>query len=255
MREGATFSQRFVARLRALLEEDWRGRAGAFFRRGVSSISDVNDRYLQLEDKAAQAPDLAWRAVQGLAGEKHAKAISDYARAENDSIDLALKQRVLDDKVRQEKATADKLEAEAALAKINELKARAELVKTLQDLNLAMTVDRDGVIRIARCEQLPADLLQQVFTLPEKRLLGTVVDITIQDSKGIAQKSLGQVTLVRWICRIGDRVERDQPIFEISSDALDAEIPSPAEGILSEILVEENSIIQPDTIVGRINKD
>src|SRR5882757_7379409 len=119
MPEHGTKIQRFVAKLRAVMDEDWSGRTGAFFRRGISRISEVNEEYLHLEDKASEAPDLAWRAVQGLAGEKHAKAISDYAKAENDKIDLALKQRVLEDKVRQERATADRMESEAGLAKLN----------------------------------------------------------------------------------------------------------------------------------------
>jgi hypothetical protein len=254
MSESTVHSRRFVARLRAFLEEDWKGKAGAFFRRGISSISEVNDEYLHLGEKAEEAPDLAWRAVQGLAGEKHAKAVSDYARAENEKIDLALKQRVLDDKVRQEKATADKLEAEAAIAKINELKARAELAKTLSDLNMAITVAPDGGIRVFRDQRLPADFISHIFSLSEKRDLGLVVDVTLRESFGSSNFELKDIKLVKWLCKVGDRVEHDQPILEIETEILDAEVPSPVTGIIYEIKVSDGAI-DLDTVIGRIEKN
>ena len=49
-------------------------------------------------------------------------------------------------------------------------------------------------------------------------------------------ESIAEGTVVRWIKKVGDEVDRDEPLFEISTDKVDAEIPSPAAGILSEAI-------------------
>ena len=48
-------------------------------------------------------------------------------------------------------------------------------------------------------------------------------------------ESIAEGTIVRWIKKVGDKVDRDEPLFEISTDKVDAEIPSPAAGVISEI--------------------
>ncbi len=48
-------------------------------------------------------------------------------------------------------------------------------------------------------------------------------------------ESIAEGTIVRWIKKVGDKVDRDEPLFEISTDKVDAEIPSPAAGVLTEI--------------------
>src|SRR5260221_4539726 len=68
---------RLVAKIKAVLEEDWLGAAGRRFRHTLSKISDLNRKHLHLEERASAAPDLAWNAVQGIASEKLAKATSD----------------------------------------------------------------------------------------------------------------------------------------------------------------------------------
>jgi pyruvate dehydrogenase E2 component (dihydrolipoamide acetyltransferase) len=65
-------------------------------------------------------------------------------------------------------------------------------------------------------------------------------------------ESIVEGTLTRWLKKPGDRVERDEPLFEISTDKVDTEIPSPAEGILTEVLVPEGSTVAIKTIVARI---
>src|SRR6187455_2226963 len=52
-------------------------------------------------------------------------------------------------------------------------------------------------------------------------------------------ESIAEGTVVRWIKKLGDQVDRDEPLFEISTDKVDAEIPSPAAGVLSDIRVSE----------------
>jgi len=66
-------------------------------------------------------------------------------------------------------------------------------------------------------------------------------------------ESIVEGTLTKWLKKPGDRVERDEPLFEISTDKVDTEIPAPAAGTLQEILVEEGKTVGINTVVGRIN--
>jgi pyruvate dehydrogenase E2 component (dihydrolipoamide acetyltransferase) len=65
-------------------------------------------------------------------------------------------------------------------------------------------------------------------------------------------ESVAEGTVVRWIKKIGDPVERDEPLFEISTDKVDAEIPSPAAGTLTAIHVTEGQTVPVDTVVALI---
>src|SRR5438094_5002005 len=66
-------------------------------------------------------------------------------------------------------------------------------------------------------------------------------------------ESVAEGTVTKWIKKVGDRVERDEPLFEISTDKVDAEIPSPASGILAKILVKENETVGVNTVVAVID--
>lgn len=68
-------------------------------------------------------------------------------------------------------------------------------------------------------------------------------------------ESIAEGTLSRWLKKVGDSVKRDEPIFEISTDKVDAEIPSPTEGVLGEILVQEGETVEVQTVVARIETD
>src|SRR5436190_17670143 len=68
-------------------------------------------------------------------------------------------------------------------------------------------------------------------------------------------ESIAEATVVRWIKKPGDKVERDEPLLEISTDKVDAEIPSPASGTLSEILVQEGQTVGVNSVVARIATD
>src|SRR6267378_1265211 len=68
-------------------------------------------------------------------------------------------------------------------------------------------------------------------------------------------ESIAEGTVVRWIKKPGDKVERDEPLLEISTDKVDAEIPSPAAGTLSEILVKEGQTVAVNSVVARIASD
>ena len=67
-------------------------------------------------------------------------------------------------------------------------------------------------------------------------------------------ESIVEGTLTKWLKKPGDRVERDEPLFEISTDKVDTEIPSPAAGTLAEVVVEEGKTVGINTIVARIDE-
>lgn len=66
-------------------------------------------------------------------------------------------------------------------------------------------------------------------------------------------ESIVEGTLTRWLKKPGDTVGRDEPLFEISTDKVDTEIPSPAAGVLKEVLVEAGATVQINTVVARID--
>ncbi|MGE4612718.1 MAG: biotin/lipoyl-containing protein, partial [Planctomycetota bacterium] len=68
-------------------------------------------------------------------------------------------------------------------------------------------------------------------------------------------ESIAEGTLTRWFKSPGDSISRDEPLFEISTDKVDAEVPSPADGVLSEVLVAEGATVDVNTIVARIASD
>ncbi len=68
-------------------------------------------------------------------------------------------------------------------------------------------------------------------------------------------ESIAEGTLSKWLKKIGDEVKRDEPIFEISTDKVDAEIPSASAGVIAEILVKEGETVAVQTIVARLETD
>ncbi len=65
-------------------------------------------------------------------------------------------------------------------------------------------------------------------------------------------ESIFEGTITKWLKKPGDKVQRDEPLFEISTDKVDAEIPAPASGILQEIKISEGNTVQVNTVVGVI---
>jgi pyruvate dehydrogenase E2 component (dihydrolipoamide acetyltransferase) len=68
-------------------------------------------------------------------------------------------------------------------------------------------------------------------------------------------ESIAEGTVTKWLKNVGDRVERDEPLFEISTDKVDAEIPSPASGVLKEIRVAPGTTVPINTVVGVIGAE
>ncbi|MGH2569771.1 MAG: biotin/lipoyl-containing protein, partial [bacterium] len=65
-------------------------------------------------------------------------------------------------------------------------------------------------------------------------------------------ESIAEGTIVKWLKKAGDTVVKDEPLFEISTDKVDAEIPAPESGVLAEILVGEGNTVEVNTVVARI---
>jgi 2-oxoglutarate dehydrogenase E2 component (dihydrolipoamide succinyltransferase) len=66
-------------------------------------------------------------------------------------------------------------------------------------------------------------------------------------------ESIVEGTLTKWVKKVGEKVNADEPLFEISTDKVDTEIPSPAAGVLTEILVQEGQTVQVNAVVARID--
>src|ERR1700727_3807901 len=68
-------------------------------------------------------------------------------------------------------------------------------------------------------------------------------------------ESIVEGTITKWLKKPGDKIQRDEPLFEISTDKVDAEIPAPASGVLQEIKVSEGTTVGVNTVVGTIAVD
>ena len=68
-------------------------------------------------------------------------------------------------------------------------------------------------------------------------------------------ESIFEGTITKWLKKPGDKIQRDEPLFEISTDKVDAEIPAPASGVLQEIKATEGTTVQVNTVVGTISAD
>src|SRR2546430_14721624 len=62
-------------------------------------------------------------------------------------------------------------------------------------------------------------------------------------------ESIAEGTITKWLKNVGDHVERDEPLFEISTDKVDAEIPAPAAGTLTEVRFKEGDTVEINTVV------
>ncbi len=67
-------------------------------------------------------------------------------------------------------------------------------------------------------------------------------------------ESIFEGTITKWLKKAGDPVQKDEPLFEISTDKVDAEIPSPAAGVLSEIKFPEGSTVEINTVVAVVTE-
>ena len=96
--------------------------------------------------------------------------------------------------------------------------------------------------------EAPAEVPEAPAAAPAAPAAGPTTDV-IMPQMG---ESIFEGTITKWLKQVGDTVQRDEPLFEISTDKVDAEIPSPAAGVLSEIKVPSGTTVQINTVVGVI---
>src|ERR687883_170671 len=77
---------------------------------------------------------------------------------------------------------------------------------------------------------------------------GTAVDV-VMPQMGV---SVSEGTITKWLKQVGEEVQADEPLLEISTDKVDTEVPSPAAGAVSEILVQEGETVAVGTLLARI---
>src|SRR5260370_33240751 len=68
-------------------------------------------------------------------------------------------------------------------------------------------------------------------------------------------ESIAEGTITKWLKNVGDHVDRDEPLFEISTDKVDAEIPSPAAGTLTEVKFKEGDTVEVNMVVAVLDGD
>src|ERR1044072_1014727 len=84
-------------------------------------------------------------------------------------------------------------------------------------------------------------------------LLKTGVEMSTEVVMPQMGESIAKGTITKWLKQVGERVERDEPLFEISTDKVDSVIPAPAAGFLSEIKVAEGTTVDINTVVAVID--
>ena len=78
---------------------------------------------------------------------------------------------------------------------------------------------------------------------------------TVQISMPQMGESVTEGTVLEWLKAVGDRVEADEPLVEISTDKVDAEVPAPAAGILTKIIAESDTTVAVGEVLGEIEVD
>lgn len=157
--------------------------------------------------------------------------------------------------------STDKVDAEIpspASGTLSEIKVEAG--NTVQ-INTVVAVIGDGAAATKPAAAAPAPPKQEAAKPePPKAAPAPAAPVQAAVSSGggtdVVMPQMGESifegTITKWLKKVGDSVQRDEPLFEISTDKVDAEIPSPASGTLSEIKVEAGSTVQINTVVAVI---
>jgi hypothetical protein len=195
--------RRLVARLTPQFIEDWRGEAGKNFRTGMTRISD----YMEIKEHAPELPGLGWKALEGVASEKHAKAEADYAKAENDRIEAELKRRNMEANTRRACAEADKSEFDAELTQLKVYQARLELIEKANQIGVRINFDGRtiSVTQGTPPKQLPIAAIKEQEIAAVKTVLTDVVFTP-------DQPETDKFTMGSWIYKISEEVVESLPL-------------------------------------------
>ncbi len=111
------------------------------------------------------------------------------------------------------------------------------------------TVEVGTIVAILETEPSKLDdVKEEKLSFSTVQVGGEVIDIPMPKMG----ESIMEGTIIKWHKKVGDAVKRDEIIFEISTDKVDTEVPSPAEGVLSEILFAENSVVSVGIAVAKL---
>lgn len=128
----------------------WRGRVGNLFRAAISSVTSYWLKNVRIGEKIAEAPDLAWKRVQGEADEKHSKSLVNYAEEKQKNLSNDLSEITFLDAVRVAKANADKAEFEAQSMGLQVMNARLDLIERFRKLGFIPVWDGSGKMFFTR---------------------------------------------------------------------------------------------------------
>ena len=175
------------AKVRALFSEHWRGEAGAQVRETVDKITDYTKQRIRLGERLEEAPNVLWNTAKI----KSSEALVNAAEEEEKRIASELARRTLPDKVRQEKATADRLETDARISKIKEMEEGLSFVEKLRGLGVVPVWDSRGTMLFLKA---PPDydwdgLMSRLLTTPDLSLFEDQV------TSNVNIKASGQVTI------------------------------------------------------------
>jgi 2-oxoglutarate dehydrogenase E2 component (dihydrolipoamide succinyltransferase) len=127
------------------------------------------------------------------------------------------------------------------------------------------TVEVGTVVAIIGGEGEPVKVIEQENKVEEKiveekKPVEEKVMETVASSEGLIEiempkmgESVMEGTIIKWYKKVGDKIKKDETIFEISTDKVDTEIPSPVEGTLAEVLIGEQETVSVGTIVAKIS--
>jgi pyruvate dehydrogenase E2 component (dihydrolipoamide acetyltransferase) len=105
--------------------------------------------------------------------------------------------------------------------------------------------EQTNVVAQSPAQQVP---VQPPASKANQELADTTVDVVMPQ----LGESIFEGTITKWFKKVGDAVQTDEPLFEISTDKVDAEIPAPVSGVLREVLAGEGETVQVNTVVARI---
>ncbi len=146
MSEKPGLLSRVMARVRAVLPEQWRGDAGRRYRDTIEAVSEYSKKNVRIQERLNEAPDVIVNTLKL----KSSEALLKAAEEENKRIASELARQTLSDKARQEKATADRMEIEARTAMVKEMQERITLVDKLRSVNCVPVWDNQGNMRIVK---------------------------------------------------------------------------------------------------------
>ncbi|GAB4335316.1 MAG: 2-oxoglutarate dehydrogenase, E2 component, dihydrolipoamide succinyltransferase [Calditrichia bacterium] len=159
------------------------------------------------------------------------------------------------------KAPGDRVEKDEVLLEVSTDKVDSEIPSPVSGIVSEIlakeneTVEVESVIARIEIEAggevkpAPAEAPKAAPVEPKKsRSAGKLVDVTMPK----LGESLTEGTVLKWMKSVGENVEKDETLLEVSTDKVDSEIPSPVSGELAEILVEENQTVEVDTVLARI---